>query len=342
MMKGREVLSKGREVYTKDNIVKLLVSIRETKKNIDGLKTNKERLVVKNNILLDTLEKTKYASISVEQEYAEYKEFISYIIDINYYIKKYRYTSPSVDLSEIHAKFSKISNPKICISTIKTQPNIATDIQKSNSYRDRLNYLIKVNTRELDMYNNELYLKKLDNLYDQLSKIDIEIDIEKTARYVIYEQIINEIIDGKIVRSVPFYNIKNQTIRTNIKSDIKCTKQQIRLNYSKQKELKKCIIEYTNVIENDIYNIHEIIFNNILDHVFEHFQIEKYTILIDSLNKKHNTLTTKLANIDKQINELSNEFKQLFNQMADILQRINISQIHIWNLAVTEFNTRPL
>ena len=341
-MKGREVLSKGREVYTKDNIVKLLVSIRETKKNIDGLKTNKERLVVKNNILLDTLEKTKYASISVEQEYAEYKEFISYIIDINYYIKKYRYTSPSVDLSEIHAKFSKISNPKICISTIKTQPNIATDIQKSNSYRDRLNYLIKVNTRELDMYNNELYLKKLDNLYDQLSKIDIEIDIEKTARYVIYEQIINEIIDGKIVRSVPFYNIKNQTIRTNIKSDIKCTKQQIRLNYSKQKELKKCIIEYTNVIENDIYNIHEIIFNNILDHVFEHFQIEKYTILIDSLNKKHNTLTTKLANIDKQINELSNEFKQLFNQMADILQRINISQIHIWNLAVTEFNTRPL
>ena len=342
MMKGREVLSKGREVYTKDNIVKLLVSIRETKKNIDGLKTNKERLVVKNNILLDTLEKTKYASISVEQEYAEYKEFISYIIDINYYIKKYRYTSPSVDLSEIHAKFSKISNPKICISTIKTQPNIATDIQKSNSYRDRLNYLIKVNTRELDMYNNELYLKKLDNLYDQLSKIDIEIDIEKTARYVIYEQIINEIIDGKIVRSVPFYNIKNQTIRTNIKSDIKCTKQQIRLNYSKQKELKKCIIEYTNVIENDIYNIHETIFNNILDHVFEHFQIEKYTILIDSLNKKHNTLTTKLANIDKQINELSNEFKQLFNQMADILQRINISQIHIWNLAVTEFNTRPL
>ena len=341
-MKGREVLSKGREVYTKDNIVKLLVSIRETKKNIDGLKTNKERLVVKNNILLDTLEKTKYASISVEQEYAEYKEFISYIIDINYYIKKYRYTSPSVDLSEIHAKFSKISNPKICISTIKTQPNIATDIQKSNSYRDRLNYLIKVNTRELDMYNNELYLKKLDNLYDQLSKIDIEIDIEKTARYVIYEQIINEIIDGKIVRSVPFYNIKNQTIRTNIKSDIKCTKQQIRLNYSKQKELKKCIIEYTNVIENDIYNIHETIFNNILDHVFEHFQIEKYTILIDSLNKKHNTLTTKLANIDKQINELSNEFKQLFNQMADILQRINISQIHIWNLAVTEFNTRPL
>ena len=342
MMKGREVLSKGREVYTKDNIVKLLVSIRETKKNIDGLKTNKERLVVKNNILLDTLEKTKYASISVEQEYAEYKEFISYIIDINYYIKKYRYTSPSVDLSEIHAKFSKISNPKICISTIKTQPNIATDIQKSNSYRDRLNYLIKVNTRELDMYNNELYLKKLDNLYDQLSKIDIEIDIEKTARYVIYEQIINEIIDGKIVRSVPFYNIKNQTIRTNIKSDIKCTKQQIRLNYSKQKELKKCIIEYTNVIENDIYNIHEIIFNNILDHVLEHYQIEKYTILIDSLNKKHNTLTTKLANIDKQINELSNEFKQLFNQMADILQRINISQIHIWNLAVTEFNTRPL
>ena len=59
----------------------------------------------------------------------------------------------------------------------------------------------------------------------------------------------------------------------------------------------------------------------------------------NSLNKKHNTLTTKLANIDKQINELSNEFKQLFNQMADILQRINISQIHIWNLAVTEFNT---
>ena len=332
------------KIFTKDTIVKLLTSIRETKKVIEEIKFTKERILVKKDILLKTLEKTKNAEQNVEQEYSDYKEFISYVIDISYYIKKHKYSSTDINISEIHNSFgiyeNKFNDPKICVSTIKTQPNIAfiTNIQKANSYKNRLDYLIKINTTELNIYNNKLHTKKLEHLYAQLTKINTEIESEKTERYEIYKQIINEIIDGNIIRSVPFYNIKNKTIQTNILSDIECTKLQIRLNCSKQIELKKRIVEYTNVIENDIYNVYETLFNTILKEVSEYFSTEKYNILITSLDKKNNTLTSKLINIDKRLTDLSKEFNLLFNQMADILQRINISQIHIWNLAVNEFN----
>jgi hypothetical protein len=330
------------KIFTKDNIVQLLKSIRETKKILSEIKTTKEQLLSKKDILLKTLEKTKCAAQTIDQEYSEYKELISYIIDIGYYIKKYKYDSPDINKDEIHTKFSNIKfiDPKICISTIKTHPDIAfiIHIQNANICRHKLDYILNINNAELNMYDNKLHKKKLDDLYKQLSKINEDIEIEKIARYEIYKQIINEIIDGNIVRNVPFYNIRNHTIKTNIISDIKCTKQQIRLNCLKYKEIKKRIIEYTNIMENDIFNIHDKLFNKILSVVSEYFSTEKYTILIASLDKKNNTLTTKLENIDKQIKELSDEFSKLFGRMADILQKINISQIHIWNLAVNEFN----
>ena len=330
------------KIFTKDTIVKLLTSIRETKKVIEEIKFTKERILVKKDILLKTLEKTKNAEQNVEQEYSDYKEFISYVIDISYYIKKYKYESTDINISEIHNFFNigehKFANQQICIDTIKKNILFITNIHKANSYRNRLDYLIKINTTELNIYNNKLHTKKLEHLYAQLTKINTEIESEKTERYEIYKQIINEIIDGNIIRNVPFYNIKNKTIQTNILSEIECTKRQIRLNCSKQIELKKRIVEYTNVIENDIYNVYETLFNTILKEVSEYFSTEKYNILITSLDKKNNTLTSKLINIDKRLTELSNEFNLLFTQMANILQQINISQIHIWNLAVNEFN----
>ena len=330
------------KIFTKDTIVKLLTSIRETKKVIEEIKFTKERILVKKDILLKTLEKTKNAEQNVEQEYSDYKEFISYVIDISYYIKKYKYESTDINISEIHNSFgiyeNKFNDPKICIDTIKKNILFITNIHKANSYRNRLDYLIKINITELNIYNNKLHTKKLEHLYAQLTKINTEIESEKTERYEIYKQIINEIIDGNIIRNVPFYNIKNKTIQTNILSEIECTKRQIRLNCSKQIELKKRIVEYTNVIENDIYNVYETLFNTILKEVSEYFSTEKYNILITSLDKKNNTLTSKLINIDKRLTELSNEFNLLFTQMANILQQINIPQIHIWNLAVNEFN----
>ena len=330
------------KIFTKDTIVKLLTSIRETKKVIEEIKFTKERILVKKDILLKTFEKTKKAKQNIEQEYSDYKEFISYVIDISYYIKKHKYESTDINISEIHNFFNigehKFSNQQICIDTIKKNISFITNIHKANSYRNRLDYLIKINTTELNIYNNKLHTKKLEHLYDQLAKINTEIESEKTERYEIYKQIINEIIDGNIIRNVPFYNIKNKTIQTNILSEIECTKRQIRLNCSKQIELKKRIVEYTNVIENDIYNVYETLFNTILKDVSEYFSTDKYDILVTSLDKKNNTLTSKLINIDKRLTELSNEFNLLFTQMADILQRINISQIHIWNLAVNEFN----
>jgi len=102
--------------------------------------------------------------------------------------------------------------------------------------------------------------------------------------------------------------------------------------------LKKRIIEYKNIIENDIYNIYEILFNNILTEISNYFSIETYNILIDSLDKKNNTLIIKLTNIDTRLHKLSDKFNKLFNRMINILQQINISQVHIWNLVVNEFN----
>lgn len=332
--------SSNYKIFTKDNIVKLITSIRETKSIIDEIKLIKERILVKKDILLTTLEKTKKAAQNIEQEYSEYKEFISYIIDIDYYIKKYKYASPYINISEIHNLFNTFTNSKICIDTIKTHPNIKfnINIQTIKSYRDKLNYLINVNTTELKMYNNKSYKNTLKNLHIHLSKINIEIETEKTIRYDIYKQIINEIIDGNIVRNIPFHNIKNKTIQKNILSEIECTKQQIRLNCLKKKELKKRIIEYKNVIENDIYNIYETLFNNILAEISNYFSIETYNILIESLDKKNNILTIKLTNIDTRLHKLSDKFNKLFNRMVNILQQINISQVHIWNSAVNEFN----
>lgn len=102
--------------------------------------------------------------------------------------------------------------------------------------------------------------------------------------------------------------------------------------------MKKRIIEYKNIIENDIYNIYEILFNNILTEISNYFSIETYNILIDSLDKKNNTLIIKLTNIDTRLHKLSDKFNKLFNRMINILQQINISQVHIWNLVVNEFN----
>ena len=167
--------SSNSKIFTKDNIVKLIISIRKTKSVIDEIKLTKERILAKKDILLTTLEKTKKAVQNIEQEYSEYKEFISYVIDIDYYIKKYKYASQHIDKSEIHDLFNKFTNSKICIDTIKTHPNIKfnINIQKIKSYRDNLNYLINVNTTELKMYNNKSYKKTLENLHIQLSKINI-------------------------------------------------------------------------------------------------------------------------------------------------------------------------
>ena len=124
------------KIFTKDTIVKLLTSIRETKKIIEEIKFTKERTLVKKDILLKTLDTTKKAKQNVEQEYSDYKEYISYIIDISHYIKKYKYASTDINISEIHTLFTiyenKFNDPKICVSNIKTHPNIAfiTYIQK--------------------------------------------------------------------------------------------------------------------------------------------------------------------------------------------------------------------
>ena len=274
----------------------------------------------------------------INQDFSEYKELISYTIDIDYYIKKYRYNDNNI--SEIHNKFqkTKFTDPNICISTIKSYYKFITSIQTVITYKDKLKQITKTNTAELALYNNELYKKSLTEYYELLNKIDKEIDDEKNERYEIYTQIINEIIDGKIVRNIPFYNTKTHTARKNIIAQIECINQQIKLNNLKQIELKKQIIEYTNVIETDIYNVQETLFYIIIAEVSIYFSIETYTILIESLDKKYNTSVSKLAIIQTQLINLSLKFNKRFDRMVDILQRMTISQIHIWNSAINEFN----
>jgi hypothetical protein len=201
-----------------------------------------------------------------------------------------------------------------------------------------LKKITKTNSAELALYNNELYKKSLTEYYELLNKIDKDIDDEKNERYELYTHIINEIIDGKIVRNIPFYNTKIHTARKNIIAQIECIKQQIKSNNLKQTELNKQIIEYTNVIETDIYNVQETLFNTIIAEVSIYFSIETYMILIENLDKKYNTLVSKLAIIQTQLTNLSLKFNKRFDRMVDILQRMTLSQIHIWNSAINEFN----
>ena len=364
------------KVVTKHSIVKLLTSIRKIKSTIAEINITKDKLIMKKNTLSATLEKTRNVMQQINQDFSEYKELLSYTIDIDYYIKKYRYMSVDINISEIHNKFKnpKFTDSNICMSTIKSYYKFINSVQKVRIYKNNLNKITKTNTAELALYNTELYKKSLNEYYNELKKIDKEIDDEKTERYEIYKQIINEIIDGKIVRNIPFYNTKIHTARKNIISQIECTKQYIKSNNLKQTELKRRIIEYTNTIENDIYNVQETLFNNIISSrlsspsgriisprlsspsgrirssrlsspsgriiidVSVYFSVEKYTILIESLDKKYSTLVSKLEIINTQLTNLSLEFNKLFDRMVDILQRMTLSQIHIWNSAINEFN----
>jgi hypothetical protein len=325
-------------IVTKYSIVKLLNSIRKTKININEINITKDKLIMKKNTLSTTLEKTKNALQQINQDFSEYKELISYTIDIDYYIKKYRYTDNNI--SEIHNKFKKpkFTDPNICISTIKSYYKFITSIQTVTTYKDNLKKITKTNSAELALYNNELYKKSLTEYYELLNKLDKDIDDEKNERYELYTHIINEIIDGKIVRNIPFYNTKIHTARKNIIAQIECIKQQIKSNNLKQTELNKQIIEYTNVIETDIYNVQETLFNTIIAEVSIYFSIETYMILIENLDKKYNTLVSKLAIIQTQLTNLSLKFNKRFDRMVDILQRMTLSQIHIWNSAINEFN----
>lgn len=352
------------KVVTKHSIVKLLTSIRKIKSTIAEINITRDKLIMKKNTSSATLEKTRNAVQQINQDFLEYKELLSYTIDIDYYIKKYRYMSADINISEIHNKFKtqKFTDSNICMSTIKSYYKFINSVQKVRIYKNNLNKITKTNTAELALYNTELYKKSLNEYYNELKKIDKEIDDEKTERYEIYKQIINEIIDGKIVRNIPFYNTKIHTARKNIISQIECTKQYIKSNNLKQTELKRQIIEYTNVIENDIYNVQDTLFNNIISpqrsspygriisprryspsgmiiiDVSIYFSTEKYTILIESLDKKYSTLVSKLEIINTQLTNLSLEFNKLFDRMVDILQRMTLSQIHIWNSAINEFN----
>lgn len=340
------------KVVTKHSIVKLLTSIRKIKSTIADINITRDKLIMKKNTSSATLEKTRNVMKQINQDFSEYKELLSYTIDIDYYIKKYRYMSADINISEIHNKFKnpKFTDSNICMSTIKSYYKFINSVQTVRIYKNNLNKITKTNTAELALYNTELYKKSLNEYYDELKKIDKEIDDEKTERYEIYKQIINEIIDGKIVRNIPFYNTKIHTARKNIISQIECTKQYIKSNNLKQTELKRQIIEYTNTIENDIYNVQETLFNNIISSrcsspsgriitdVSVYFSVEKYTILIESLDKKYSNLVSKLAIINTQLTNLSLEFNKLFDRMVDILQRMTLSQIHIWNSAINEFN----
>jgi hypothetical protein len=348
------------KVFTKDTIVKLLIAIRKIKSEIGDIKATKTKLVTKKDILSTTLEKTKNAKQHIDQDYSDYKELVAYTIDVNYYLKKYMIfdvkcediqacqigkTSTCEHATEIYNKFKTYSQDRfissnICMSTIKTHQNIKFIIstQTVNTYKNNLNNIIKTNDAELALYRNKLYKKSLVESYNILTKVNEDIEAEKAERYEVYKQIINEIIDGNIISKIPFYNTKLYTNKKNIIAQIECTKQQIKLNVNKKKDLKKRIIEYTNVIENDIYNVQETLFNKILSEVSKYFSTDTHVILIESLDKKYKILTSKLEHINTQLSDLSTEFGKLFNRMVDILQRISISQIHIWNSAIRELN----
>jgi hypothetical protein len=334
------------KVFTKDTIVKILIDIRKIKSEIGKINETKSKLVTKKDILSTTLEKTKNAMYQIDNDYSEYKKLVAYTIDIDYYVKKYIILDTSNE--DIHNKFKSPRrikyHPNISMATIKSHPNIKfiISLQTVNTYKNTLDKIIRTNNAEVALYRNTLYKKSLVEYYNSLGKINADIETEKADRYEIYKQIINEIIDGNIVRNIPFYNTKLHTERKNILSQIECTKQQIKLNSLKKKELKKRIIEYTNVIENDIYNVQETLFNNILSEVSKYFSTETHMILIESLDKKYKTLVVKLEHINTQLTNLSAEFSKLFNRMVDILQRISISQIHIWNSAIKDLNLTPV
>ena len=93
------------KVVTKHSIVKLLTSIRKIKSTIAAINITRDKLIMKKNTSSATLEKTRNVMQQINQDFLEYKELLSYTIDIDYYIKKYRYMSADINISEIHNKF---------------------------------------------------------------------------------------------------------------------------------------------------------------------------------------------------------------------------------------------
>lgn len=330
---------------TKEKLIKLMAIANKTNNTLIRINNTKKKIQDNIESLSNTIAKTIKTANLANLDFEQYCERFAYGIDVKFHQEKYAHTYDFVKFVDKCPKYIKfiesmVQSP-IEIKTTETLTDCHLSIEKIKTNITNCGKQISAEVKILKDKNSINY-KILNTLFDRIKKIETEIQSQTVIRKQLYENIINEIIDGRTVQKLPIHDIQIGKHKQDIQAQIELTKLEIKRNISRIITLNKNKIEYMNVANNNMYNNWEMLYGRMIADQKQLFMRRSRDLrnIITRLQSKHKTAVLDLEKINIGIKPIMEEYSKSVGSLHKYIRQDTITQNLLWNLAVDEFNSQ--